>query len=236
MVENNERGHQARRFFIECERVARAGKVPIIPAPMGDPSHHKALISTTDEEAFWRAFKKHAATLKDAPLAWQNGGLLATRIALESAGCDVGVRAEIYAPWIVDLPTYDQTATTNPFKINGESWKAILSVRVYGKPLGAMLEEALAGEKKEIADLESQLVSLRDGFLFVGKSPVAYAQHPAVSALHDLIRRTPDAICARVRMGRKGRLLAGVMITIGNTPLSSSDFSEPLACASSQTP
>lgn len=99
-----------------------------------------------------------------------------------------------------------------------------------------MLEEALAGDKKEIADLESQLVSLRDGFLFVGKSPVAYAQHPAVSALHDLIRRTPDAICARVRMGRKGRLLAGVMITIGNTPLSVSDARELLACASHPAP
>ncbi len=224
MVENNERGLQARLHFIECERVARAVKVSAaLPAPMSDPSHHKALIAATDEEAFWRAFKKHAANLKDAPLAWQNGGLVATRLALESAGRDVGISPEVFAQWIHDLPTYEQAAMTNPLKIDEESWKAILSVTVYGRKLGEHLFLALAkGDENAVGDLRSQGVSIsaHPGHLFIARSSAFPYQHPAVSALHDLIKRSPDAVEVKLQIGDIVRKrTSGVMIAMADTPL-----------------
>ncbi len=223
MVENNERGRQARRYFIECERAARTVNVPALPAPMSDPSHHKALLAATDEEAFWRAFKKHAANLKDAPLAWQNGGLVATRLALESAGRDVGVSPEVFAQWIHDLPTYEQAAMTNPLKIDEESWKAILSVTVHGRKLREQLLLALEnGDKNAVGDLRSQGVSIsaHPGHLFIARSSAFPYQHPAVSALHDLIKRSPDAIEAKLQLGDIIRKrISGVMIAMADTPL-----------------
>ena len=223
MVENNERGRQARRYFIECERVAHAGKAPIIPTPMSDPSHHKALIATTDEEAFWRAFKKHVANLKDAPLAWQNGGLVATRLALESAGRDVSVSPEVFAHWIHDLPTYEQAGMVSPLKIDEESWKAILSVTVYGRKLGEHLFLALEkGDENAIGDLRSQGVSIsaHPGHLFIARSSAFPYQHPAVSALHDLIKRSTDAVEAKLQIGDIVRKRTpGVMIAMADTPL-----------------
>jgi anti-repressor protein len=222
MVENNERGLQARLHFIECERVARSVMVPAIPAP--EPGVYKALIATTDEGSFWKAFKKHAARLKDAPLAWQNGGLVATRIALEMAGRDIGVHPDVFAPFIHSLPTREQAGMANPLKIDEESWKAILSVTVYGRKLGEHLLLALEkGDKNALGDLRSQGVSVtaRHGHLFIARSSAFPYQHPAVSALHDLIKRSPDAIEAKLQLGDIVRKrTSGVMIATADTPLS----------------
>lgn len=221
MAEHTPKGKEARDYFIECERVARSAKVPALPAP--EPGVYKALIATTDEGSFWKAFKKHAARLKDAPLAWQNGGLVATRIALEMAGRDIGVHPDVFAPFIHSLPTREQAGMANPLKIDEESWKAILSVNVYGRKLGEHLLLALEkGDKNAIGDLRSQGVSVtaRHGHLFIARSSAFPYQHPAVSALHDLIKRSPDAFEAKLQLGDIIRKrISGVMIAMADTPL-----------------
>lgn len=222
MAEHTPRGKEARDYFIECERVARSVKVPALPAP--EPGVYKALIATTDEGSFWKAFKKHAARLKDAPLAWQNGGLVATRIALEMAGRDIGVHPDVFAPFIHSLPTREQAGMANPLKIDEESWKAILSVTVYGRKLGEHLLLALEkGDKNAIGDLRSQgvTISAHPGHLFIARPSAFPYQHPAVSALHDLIKRSPDAIEAKLQLGDIVRKrTSGVMIATADTPLS----------------